>query len=95
MGKFKQLLNRVSLLESSKNSDDTEPLLANEYGGDCEHTTMDEINGSTFCTSCGIEKSGTTLVSGGYHAYGRTLVKSKSGNLNRGDQNVVLRDRQI
>ena len=79
MDKFKQLLDRVRLLEYSKNSDDTKPLLANEYGDGCEHTMMTEINGSTFCTSSGIEKSGTTLVSGGYHAYGRTLVKSKSG----------------
>ena len=32
MDEFKQLLDRVRLLESSKNSDDTKPLLANEYG---------------------------------------------------------------
>ena len=78
MDKFKLLLDRVRSLELSK-GDDTEHLLANEYGDDCEHLTMAELNGSTFCTSCGIEKSGTSLLNADYGTYGRTLVHLKSG----------------
>lgn len=45
--KTKQLLDRVKSLEG----DDTEPLLdSDDYGDDCEHTRMAEINGTTFCT---------------------------------------------
>lgn len=79
MDKFKPLLDRVKSLEPSKSSNgyDPDPETINEYADDCGHTTMAEVNGSTFCVSCGVERLDVLPVMGDYRRWGCSTVRSK------------------